>query len=108
MGIYFLTNTVVKGLRKNGSGKSTMLKLMAGLVKPDNDEVTVEGEKVNRMIASKIQTVIITTHEIDDIEKILDEVLLIQNGQIIAKEEVEGIRERNGESVVGWMKAHYR
>ncbi len=197
-------------LGANGSGKSTLLKLIAGLVKPDHGEVTVEGDKVSRRIASCVsylteldffypaftvghyidfhasqftdfnhkkamemltfmkldvskkvssmskgnrgrlklvlalsreapivlldepfsgldvmvreeivrslltyidfekQTVIITTHEIDDIEKVLDEVLLIQDGQIIGKEEVEGIRERNGESVVGWMKAHYR
>lgn len=197
-------------LGENGSGKSTMLKVIAGLVKPDHGVVTVEGEKVNRRIASKVsylseldffypaftvgnyidfhtsqfadfnhekaiemlafmkldvskkvssmskgnrgrlklvlalsreapvvlldepfsgldvmvresivrslltyidfgrQTVIITTHEIDDIEKVLDEVLLIQDGKIIAKEEVEGIREKNGESVVGWMKGHYR
>lgn len=54
------------------------------------------------------QTVIITTHEIDDIEKVLDEALLIQDGQIMAIEEVEDIREKNGESVVNWMKRHYR
>ncbi|OIK08168.1 ABC transporter ATP-binding protein [Bacillus sp. MUM 13] len=194
-------------LGSNGSGKSTMLKLISGLARPSEGEIRVDGEKPGRRIASKVaylpeidivygqftvaelidfhhsqfpdfhrqkademlefmgiasmsriaslskgnrgrvklvlalsrtapvilldepfsgldpmvrdslvasmlsfidfeqQTVIIATHEIDEIETILDEVILIDAGHIIAKEEVESIRELHGKSVLGWMKS---
>ncbi|MDF1510643.1 ABC transporter ATP-binding protein [Robertmurraya sp. DFI.2.37] len=50
------------------------------------------------------QTVIIATHEIDEIEMLLDEVIAIQNGQIVAIENVEELRESKGLSVLEWMK----
>ncbi|MFF5396656.1 hypothetical protein ACFY5J_04545 [Peribacillus butanolivorans] len=42
------------------------------------------------------------------LEKILDEVILIKDGQIIAKENVEDLRENSGKSVVGLLKGHHR
>ena len=51
------------------------------------------------------QTVIIATHEIDEIESLLDKVLVINNGHIIGQEEVEDIREFKGQSVQEWLKA---
>jgi len=50
------------------------------------------------------QTVIIATHEIDEIEPILDEVIAIYNGDIIGRENVETIREEQGLSVLNWFK----
>lgn len=50
------------------------------------------------------QTVIIATHEINEIEPLLDEVLAINNGKILAHEPVEQLREREGVSVLEWMK----
>ena len=38
----------------NGSGKSTTLKLIAGLMQPDRGTVTVDGEKVSRLISRKV------------------------------------------------------
>ncbi|RFU61512.1 ABC transporter ATP-binding protein [Bacillus sp. V59.32b] len=182
-------------LGSNGSGKSTTLKMIAGLVKPDAGQILVEGSPVNRRIAEKVaylteldfyyhpfsvqqtidfnasqfpdfdrqkadkmlqfmginpkslvgslskgnrgrvklvlalsriapvilldepfsgldqmvresivrgllsfidfetQTVLITTHEIDEIETLLDEVIVIKNGKFIAHEKVEQVRE---------------
>ncbi|CAH0346547.1 ABC transporter ATP-binding protein [Bacillus sp. CECT 9360] len=193
-------------LGSNGSGKSTTLKMIAGLVKPDAGQILVEGTPVNRRIAEKVaylteldfyyhpfsvqqtidfnasqfpdfdrqkadkmlqfmginpksligslskgnrgrvklvlalsrrapvilldepfsgldqmvresivrgllsfidfetQTVLITTHEIDEIETLLDEVIVIKNGKFIAHEKVEQVREEQGKSVVSWMK----
>lgn len=51
------------------------------------------------------QTVIIATHEIDEIEPILDEVIAIHNGHIIGHEQVEQLREEQGYSVLSWFKA---
>ena len=50
------------------------------------------------------QIVIIATHEIDEIEPLLDEVLAIQNGKIIARQHVEELRETEGVSIIEWMK----
>ncbi|WP_078381262.1 ABC transporter ATP-binding protein [Sutcliffiella halmapala] len=49
------------------------------------------------------QTIIIATHEIDEIEPLLDEVLLIKNGNFLAHENVEHIREVEGLSIKEWM-----
>lgn len=52
------------------------------------------------------QTIIIATHEIDEIESLLDEVVLIKNGNFIAHQNVEQIREMDGLSVKDWMIAN--
>lgn len=44
-------------------------------------------------------TVIISTHLIADIEKILDEVIFIKEGQVLLTKTVDEIREENGKSV---------
>ncbi|MFK4998323.1 ABC transporter ATP-binding protein [Bacillus sp. N9] len=51
------------------------------------------------------QTVIIATHEIDEIEPIMDEVIAIFNGDIIGREHVEQLREEQGSSVLNWFKS---
>lgn len=50
------------------------------------------------------QTVIIATHEIDELEPLLDEVYAIYNGKIIGHENVEFLREEQGLSVLEWFK----
>ncbi|MGR3765158.1 ABC transporter ATP-binding protein [Rossellomorea sp. NS-SX7] len=50
------------------------------------------------------QTVIIATHEIDEIEAILDEAYIIHNGKIEGHCEVERLREEEGLSVLQWLK----
>ena len=48
---------------------------------------------------SEDATVIISTHLIADIEKVLDEVIFIKRGSIILHEDVDSLREREGKSV---------
>ncbi|MCR8850073.1 ABC transporter ATP-binding protein [Rossellomorea sp. SC111] len=50
------------------------------------------------------QTVIIATHEIDEIEAILDEAYIISDGEIIGHCQVEELRESEGLSVLQWLK----
>lgn len=50
------------------------------------------------------QTVIIATHEIDEIEPLLDEVIAINNGRTIGHANVEQLREEQGSSVLEWFK----
>ncbi|MGJ7910992.1 ABC transporter ATP-binding protein [Neobacillus sp. LXY-1] len=51
------------------------------------------------------QTVIIATHEIDEIEPLLDEAIVILQGTIIDQKNVEDLREEEGLSVLEWLKA---
>ena len=49
------------------------------------------------------QTVVIATHEIDEIESLLDDVVLIRDGVYFDKQNVEELREQQGISVKEWM-----
>ncbi|MDF2519583.1 MAG: ABC-type multidrug transport system, ATPase component [Clostridia bacterium] len=44
-------------------------------------------------------TVIISTHLISDVEKILDDIIFLKNGQVVLQKTVDDIREENGKSV---------
>lgn len=51
--------------------------------------------------------VIITTHEIQDIEHLIDKAILLDNGQIVREFNVEGMRELEGKSIVDVMREVY-
>jgi len=53
------------------------------------------------------QTVILTTHEVDEVEPLLDYVAAIKDGTIYKFEETEVIRSEYGLSLVDWMKQVY-
>lgn len=44
-------------------------------------------------------TVLISTHLIYDVEKVLDEVIFLQNGQIVMYNSVDNIRQEQGKSI---------
>lgn len=52
--------------------------------------------------------VIITTHEISDIEHLIDRAVLIDNGEVLKEFSVEEVREKEGKSVVDVMREVYR
>jgi len=52
--------------------------------------------------------VIITTHEISDIEHLIDRAVLIDNGEVLRDFSVEEVREKQGKSVVDVMREVYR
>ncbi|AMA51602.1 ABC transporter ATP-binding protein [Bacillus inaquosorum] len=51
------------------------------------------------------QIVVIATHEINEIETLLDEVIILANGEKVAQRDVEDIREQEGMSVLQWFKS---
>lgn len=53
-------------------------------------------------------TIIISTHLIADIEKILDEVILIQEGNILMHKPVDDLREESGQSMDGLFREMFR
>ena len=53
-------------------------------------------------------TVVISTHLISDIERILDEVVFIQNGKILCHEAVDEMKEREGKSIDAVFRDYFR
>lgn len=51
--------------------------------------------------------VIITTHEINDIEHLIDKVVLIDNGNVLKEFHVEEVREKEGKSVIDVLREVY-
>lgn len=54
------------------------------------------------------QTVVMTTHEIKEIEPLLDVVALIKDGEILKIQDVEEIKIEHQLGIVDWMKEMYR
>ena len=57
---------------------------------------------------SEDATVLISTHLITDVEKILDDVIFIRDGQILLHESVDNLREREGKSVDAVFREVFR
>ncbi len=53
-------------------------------------------------------TVIISTHLISDVEKVLDEVIFLKNGQLVCYDTVDRIRETQGKSVDALFREIFR
>ena len=53
-------------------------------------------------------TVLISTHLISDIEKVLDEAIFLKDGQITLHDTVDNIREREGKSVDALFREIFR
>ena len=54
------------------------------------------------------QGIVITTHEIPEIESIVDEVIFIESGKVVCQFNAEEIRENQGMSIVDKMREVYR
>lgn len=50
------------------------------------------------------QTVIMTTHEVAEIEPALDTVVAVREGELVRIDKVDAIRETHGDGLVHWMK----
>ncbi|GAE94049.1 ABC transporter [Gracilibacillus boraciitolerans JCM 21714] len=76
---------------------------LAGLDPPLVKERITKG--IIQFIDLERQSLIITTHELLEVENLLDEVIVLKNGQVIAQEQVEAIREQA--SIHEWLKEIY-
>lgn len=61
-----------------------------------------------RFVDIEKSSIILSTHEVNEAEQILDSVILLKDGQIHAMENVETIRDEQGISAVSWMANLYR
>ena len=57
---------------------------------------------------SEDSTILISTHLIADIEKVLDEYVFIQNGQIVSYASTDSLREDMGKSVDEYFREVFR
>lgn len=53
------------------------------------------------------QSVVLSIHEVNEVEPILDQVILLRDGMLTAMEELELIRDKRNEDAVEWMKSLY-
>lgn len=54
------------------------------------------------------ESIVITTHEIDEIEHIVDDVIIINNGKFVEKFNAEEVRENEGMSIVDKMRGIHK
>lgn len=61
-----------------------------------------------RFSDAETQTIFLSTHEVQEVEPILDQILLLRNGTIVAQEQIEDIRDFTQQDAVQWMKSLYK
>ncbi|RKD22859.1 spermidine/putrescine ABC transporter ATP-binding protein [Ammoniphilus oxalaticus] len=54
------------------------------------------------------QTVLITTHEVEEVEPILDTMMAIRDGELLCIQDVEELREQEKTGILEWMKRVYQ
>lgn len=54
------------------------------------------------------QAIVITTHEIDEIEGLVDDVILLEDGKVVSIFNAEDIRENEGKSIIDKMREVYK
>lgn len=61
-----------------------------------------------RFSDAETQTILLSTHEVQEAELILNQILLLSKGKIAAQEEIEDIRDLTQQDAVQWMKSLYK
>ncbi|WP_017379604.1 ABC transporter ATP-binding protein [Paenisporosarcina sp. TG-14] len=57
---------------------------------------------------TETQTIVLSTHEIREVEPLLDEIVILKGGQVIAYEETENIRDLYGKDTISWMMSLFK
>lgn len=61
-----------------------------------------------RFTDSERQTVFMSTHELKEVEPLLDEIVVLRDGRILAHEAVDEIRDNYGKDATSWMVSLFR
>lgn len=61
-----------------------------------------------RFTDTEEQTILLSTHELKEVEPLLDEIVVLREGQIIAHEAVDEIRDKHGQDATSWMVSLFR
>ena len=61
-----------------------------------------------RFTDTEKQTILMSTHELKEVEPLLDEIVVLRDGKVIAHESVDGIRDTYGQDATSWMVSLFR
>lgn len=61
-----------------------------------------------RFTDSERQTVLMSTHEIKEVEPLLDEIIVLKGGRILAQESIDEIRDFYGMDATSWMVSLFK
>ena len=61
-----------------------------------------------RFTDTERQTILMSTHELKEVEPLLDEIVVLREGQVIAHEAVDEIRDKHGKDATSWMVSLFR
>lgn len=109
-------NERISGLSKGNAAKVNLLLGLALDVdyilmdEPFSGIDIFSREQITEVFTSHLiedRGVIITTHEIEDIEHLIDEVVLLDHGIVLKQFNAEQVREEEGKSVVDVMRGAY-
>jgi ABC-2 type transport system ATP-binding protein len=110
-------NTRISDLSKGNAAKVNLLLGLALDVEyllmdePFSGIDIFSREQIANVFASHLiedRGVIITTHEINDIEHLIDKVILLNNGKVLTEFNAEEMRQSEGKSVVDVMREVYQ
>lgn len=109
-----------KNISKLSKGNKARIKIILGfaqeakyilLDEPFSGIDIFKREEIIEMMVKYMtdeQSIVITTHEIPEIEMIVDDVILINNGKLVCQFNAEESREKEGMSIVDKMREVYR
>ncbi|MCG7343443.1 ABC transporter ATP-binding protein [Sporosarcina sp. ACRSL] len=66
------------------------------------------GKGLIRFTDTERQTIIMSTHEIREVEPLLDEIIVMRGGRVIAQEAVDEIRDFYGVDATSWMVSLFK
>ena len=106
---------VVTLLGPNGAGKTTTIEILEGFRERTSGDVRVLGvdpagggsdlrhRLVRRLVDLEETTILLTTHDLDEAEKLADRILILAGGRIVADGRAEELaRSISSESRVRW------
>jgi len=110
-------NKKIKELSKGNRGRLKMLLVLSREVplilmdEPLSGLDPIVRESIVKGMISFIdiekQTIILTTHEISEVEPLLEMVVAVKEGKVINIADVEELRQTEQMSLLDWMKANY-
>ena len=73
-------------LGKNGTGKTTIINILTGYLKPRSGVCRLFGEYLREYITAENKTVFLTSHIIQDMELLIDDCIILDYGRILLHE----------------------